>query len=318
MPAFEPDTDERRGRRGLLVPLGLLALAVLAIYLPPTAQEQIASALRSSILAPFLAVQSSLHETRILSESLEDLQTQLDSALAAVHSQTTLEEENERLRALLDLRDRGGPGFVAASALRSGTLGSESVFMLDVGSVDGVQVDDPVVVADGLVGMVRSVSPRTSVAMDWTYPDFRASAMTIDGVVFGIVEPRPGAFREEDRLVFNGVPYHTPVETGIEVVTSGMGSVYPRGIPLGVVDGLAETEAGWRRSYWLEPAVRPGSATHVLVWTRRGDAGAESLARLWDRQSPDSLGYGEPEGAAPAGSEDGARRTEGLVPGLRP
>lgn len=281
MPAFEPDTDELRGRRGLLVPLGFLALAVLAIYLPPAAQEGIASVLRGTVLAPFLGVQSSLHRARILSEDLEDLQIHLDSALAVVQSQTTLEEENERLRALLELRDRGGPTFVAASALRSGTLGSESMFMLDVGSLDGVQVDDPVVVAEGLVGTVRSVSPRTSVAMDWTYPDFRASAMTIDGLVFGIVEPRQGSFREEDRMVFNGVPYHTPVEDGIEVVTSGMGSVYPRGIPLGVVDGLAETEAGWRRAYWLLPAVRPGSATHVLVWTRSGAMDAESLERLW-------------------------------------
>lgn len=303
MPAFEPDTDELRGRRGLLVPLGFLALAVLVMYLPPRAQEQIASALRSSVLAPFLAVQSSLHEARILSENLEDLQTQLDSALAVVQSKTTLDEENRRLRALLRLQQRGGPEFVAASAVRSGTLGSESMFMLDVGSLDGVQVDDPVVVADGLVGMVRSVGSRTSVAMDWTYPDFRAGAMTIDGLVFGIVEPRAGSFREEDRLVFDGVPYHTPVEDGIAVVTSGMGSVYPRGIPLGIVDGLAETEAGWRRTYWLRPAVRPGSSTHVLVWTRSGGVGALSPDQLWPPEQADSLAPDQTDAAAESAAD---------------
>jgi rod shape-determining protein MreC len=238
--------------------------------LPGVAQERVSSALRSTVLAPFLWIQSSIHGAGVLTGDLDRLQARLDSVQALLLGQSTLEQENRSLRGLLELRSRGGPRFTPAAAIRSGTLGSESMFLLDAGSVDGVAENDAVVTPDGLLGVIRGVAPRTSVAMDWTHPDFRASAMTIDGTVLGVVEPSRGSFREEDRLLFRGVPYHADVEVGTPVVTSGVGAVYPRGIPLGVVGGLAETDAGWARSYWLEPAARPGSETHVLVLGRQG------------------------------------------------
>ncbi len=281
MALLEPDREESRARRGLIVPVAFLALSVVLFVMPPVAQERVSSLLRSSVLAPFVWVQESLLQARVLSQDLSRLQSQLDSTSAALHSRTTLEEENRRLRALLGLRQRGAPRFLSAAAIRSGTLGSESMFLLDVGRNDGVEVNDPIVVAGGLVGMVREVGPRSALAMDWTHPDFRASAMTVDGELFGIIESRRGNFREEDRLLLNGVPYQASIDEGAPIVTSGRGAVYPRGILVGTVSGSAEIEAGWRRSYWVEPAVRPESATHVLVLTMEGGLDGESLEDLW-------------------------------------
>jgi cell shape-determining protein MreC len=59
--------------------------------------------------------------------------------------------------------------------------------------------------------------------------------------------------------------YHESVPTGSLVLTSGLGGVFPRGIPIGRIEGVAETQAGWRKSYWLKPMVQPASVTHVLV-----------------------------------------------------
>ncbi len=78
------------------------------------------------------------------------------------------------------------------------------MFLVDVGGDDGVREGAPVVSAHGLVGKIREVRPRSAVGMDWTYPDFRVSAMLVDGSAFGIVENVRGAFREEDRLMLNG------------------------------------------------------------------------------------------------------------------
>jgi rod shape-determining protein MreC len=264
----------------MILALSFFGLSALMLVMPSVAQERVASTLRGSVLAPFLQIQESILGARVLSQTLGELQSQLDSAYTVVQSRSTLDEENRRLRSLLGLRERGGPSFLPASAMRSGMLGSESMFILDVGRDQGVEVHDPVVVSAGLVGVVREVGGRFSLAMDWTHPDFRASAMTIDGEVFGIVESRHGAFREEDRLMLNGVPFQTSVEDGVSVVTSGRGAAYPRGILIGTVAGLAEVEAGWRRSYWIDPAIRPGSATHVLVVTARELLGEEALESL--------------------------------------
>jgi rod shape-determining protein MreC len=299
MPPYEPDVHDSRWRRGLLFPILFLGLSVVANALPNTAQEQVSSALRSTVLAPFLWVQSSIHDAGVLTGDLESLQARLDSVQAILLGQSTLDQENRSLRGLLDLRTRGGPRFTPAAVIRSGTLGSESMFILDVGALDGVSENDAVVSPEGLLGTIRGVTPRTSVAMDWTHPDFRASAMTVGGEVLGVVEPSRGSFREEDRLLFRGVPYHTDVEVGTPVVTSGVGAVYPRGIPLGVVEGLAETDAGWARSYFIQPAARPGSETHVLVLGREGGTeadlaeealGIEALFGPAPDSLPDSVG----------------------------
>jgi len=65
--------------------------------------------------------------------------------------------------------------------------------------------------------------------------------------------------------VLNGTAYYESVPVGVAVLTSGLGGVFPRGIPIGTIDGVAEVEGRWRKSYWLRPMVAPASVTHVLV-----------------------------------------------------
>ncbi len=299
MPPFDPDFAKPQTRRELFLAGFFLALSGILLILPVGAQQQISWGLRSTLLAPFIWTQESLREARARAVEVGAIQARLDSATALLAVQSTLLEENTRLRALLDLRERAGPAFVSASAVHAGTRGSEGMFLLDVGSDEGVAVHDPVISEAGLVGVVREVGPRTALALDWTHPDFRVGVMTLAGDAFGIVEPSLGAFREETRLLLNGVPFHTELEEGARLVTSGMG-VYPRGIRVGEVLALAEAEAGWRRSYWIRPAVSAGRMNHVLVVT--GDAGDSvmDLRHLWEVEGEEGDGVpgGDDEPAA--------------------
>ncbi len=294
MPAYDVDGRDEGGRRELWLTVGWVAAAVLLLVLPLGAQQGISSALRATVLAPFVWTQDSLNRTRVRAVEIEALQARFDSTVALLAAQAPLAAENERLRSLLALRERTGPAFVSASAIRPGTRGSESMFLLDVGTNDGVEVNDPVVAAEGLVGLVRQVGPRSSLALDWTHPDFAVSVMTLDAEVFGIVEARQGAFREEDRLVLNGIPFYTSLAEGEVLVTSGQGAVFPRGIRVGTVLSLAETEAGWRRGYWVHPAVRVGSVTHVMVITGEEGRPVSDLTHLWAPLLPEEDGSPEP------------------------
>jgi rod shape-determining protein MreC len=49
------------------------------------------------------------------------------------------------------------------------------------------------------------------------------------------------------------------------VLSSGLGGVYPKGIPVGTVTGVVREQAGWERVYRLLPAASPGAVAHVLV-----------------------------------------------------
>jgi rod shape-determining protein MreC len=265
VPVYVREPEDRGIRRQRALATLFLILALTTLYLPEGGQQTLAWTVRASLLRPFLRIQEGVAAARMRARQVEDLQADLDSLSAVVATQGALFDENRTLRSLLGLARRVGTTFRPASVLRPGTPGSESMFLLDVGSDDGVVQGAPVVDAYGLVGVVREVRAHTSVGMDWTHPDFRVSAMLADGVEFGLVENRRGVFREADRLVLNGMAYHESVEDGTAVLTSGLGGVFPRGIPIGRVAGVAETEAGWLKSYWLKPMVQPGSVTHVLV-----------------------------------------------------
>lgn len=269
MPGYSsPESASGGLRRQLYGVFAVLLAAGVVLTLPDRAKEEVAAVLRNTALAPFIGMNSLLTDARVRATEAEALRTMVDVLTAERHAMSTLEEENRRLRALLSLRERLGPDWRSAEAVRPGTQGSEGIFLLDVGARDGVRERAPVVTREGLAGVVRERRAGQAVGMDWTHPEFRASAMSDDGLTFGLVRSERGDFREEDRLVLEGTPFNTTLDPGTVILTSGLGGTFPRGIPIGRVVEVLEAEGGWRRSYYVEPFVEPGAITLVLVGTR--------------------------------------------------
>lgn len=292
MPPYAPEPEITGGRRQVALAVVFVLLSLVFLYLPDGGQQQVAWALRASVLRPFIRAQEGLVASRLRAREVSEVQAQLDSLTALLSAQGALADENRALRNLLGLTRRLGPAFRPASVLRPGTPGSESMFILNAGADHGVKAGAPVVDRHGLVGVIREVRPKTSVGIDWTHPDFRASAMLASGAGFGMVENQRGRFREEDRLLLSGAAFHEVVPEGMLVLTSGLGNMFPRGIPIGTIDGVAEAEGRWRKSYWLRPMVHPASVTHVLVEVA-GFAG--DLGPAWrDPLAFDSVAGGPP------------------------
>ncbi len=280
--AYGPEPKHAEGHRQGLLAISFLLLALVAAYIPAATQQSIAWSMRVTVLRPFIATQQWMVAAKDNAADVGVLRAQLDSLSATVSSQAGLLDENQTLRDLLDLAERGETSFRPATVLRSGIPGSESMFFLDLGSRDGIENGAPVVDRHGLVGRILEVRQEISVGMDWTHPDFRASAMLQDGGTYGIVENRRGAFREEDRLVLNGTAYYETAPDNTLVLTSGLGGVFPRGIPIGRIAGIEEVQGQWRKAYRLQPMVEPGSVTHVIVFT---GIVPNNLDRLWSADS---------------------------------
>ena len=306
MPNYKSDSNGSGRAQSGYIAFFFFVLSVVALYLPDTFQDEVASRLRGSVLRPFILTQEGLVQRSIHAEDTEVLQAQLDSLEAVIANSSTLSEENARLRTLLGLSDRNSAQYLAASVIRSGTAGSESMFLLDVGTDRGVTRGSPVIMGRGLLGRVLDAQATSATAMDWTHPQFWVSAMTEDGSIYGFVEASPGRFREADRLLLDGIPFQQELEPGVVLVTSGLGGVYPRGIRIGVVIEESDAQEGWNRSYWLRPFVSPGEATHVLVLvSEEGDSGD---ANVWLGDGPVVPGPAAPEEAA-QGTPDPEART---------
>jgi rod shape-determining protein MreC len=245
-----------------------VGLALMARSLPEPAQEAVSSGVRRTLLAPFLLVEQEAGRLRAAYAQSDAFLAERDSAAMRALGATALEEENQRLRGLLGLQRRLERGAVAATVLRQATATRGLAVVLSKGARDGIRALAPVVTPDGLLGVVRSVDPQFSVAVLWTHPDFRVSAMTPDGGVFGLVQPRGG---DPDRMtmLLVGVPYRDTIPPGTPLLTSGFGGVYPRGIPIGRVVGMLDEQEGLARSYVVRAAAHPGSASHVIILVAR-------------------------------------------------
>jgi rod shape-determining protein MreC len=279
----------------------VIVLVALFLYLLPAAYQQpLRETMRRTILMPFLVAQERVAARRARTVDVSLVRAQRDSLAALVAAQTTLSEENRRLRELMGLAERAADRFIPAQVLRLGLSGAESTFMLDVGRADGVAVGSPVIAPEGLLGVVWEVDENAAQAIDWTNEEFQVSAMTADGDAYGIVEARRGRFREEDLLVLNGAPFHSDIRPGRLIVTSGRGDLYPRGIPVGTIVSIDEADTGWRKSYVVRPAVRPEEVIHVLVGLA-SEPGSD-LTALWNMApAPDTAA------GAPAARPDTAR-----------
>jgi rod shape-determining protein MreC len=259
-------------RSDTLLFLGCLLLSLTAMALPERLSLSLANRVRQTALLPLLWLQQRAVEGRTSRARFQALQAARDSALFAAQSLTELAAENERLRALLALRSRTAVTTVPAEVLHQSAPTDGRTLLLGTGAVGGIRPGDPVISPEGLVGLLLSVGSRTSVAMSWAHPDFRVSAATEDGTVLGIVAPSVTTEASETFLEFRGVAYRDTVRTGTLVLTSGLGGVYPRGVPIGRVAGVRKEELGWERVYRLAPLANPGHLGHVLILRQQGAA----------------------------------------------
>ena len=240
--------------------------------LPERVRDPLTRALRQTVLAPLLKLQE---KSELLSASLSRYQVvveQRDSAALAATFLPELRSENGRLRSLLGLGERLGTGYVTAEVLHQSVPTDPLTLVVSAGRKQGVRPLAGVVSPEGLVGVVSAVDERTSVVVTWAHPEFRASAMAGDGSVYGIVAPHGTEGPRSWLLELRGVPYRQLVPDGTVIVTSGLGGVFPRGIPLGSVIGMGRQAEGWERTYLLRPAAAPAGVSHVmiLVGTRPG------------------------------------------------
>ncbi len=265
--------DRYASRADTLVFVGCVLLSLAAMSLPQGWRDPFTRVLRQTVLAPLLALQQ---QTELLSASLERYDAvvaQRDSAALAATFLPELRSENARLRSLLGLEARLATGYVPAEVLHEAEPTNPLTFVVSAGRKQGVKPLSAVVSPEGLVGIVSTADAGTSLVVTWAHPEFRASAMAADGSVYGIVAPHGSEGPRAWLLELQGVPYRQAVSDGTVILTSGLGGVLPRGIPLGVVVGVAGEAEGWERTYLVRPAVHPSAVTHVMVLTGPRPAG---------------------------------------------
>lgn len=299
--------SRRAGRRraDLALIIGILVLGVVFSAMSDERQSQVEAAVRATALFPFLELHRASAERSAVGRRAATLEQERDRLVEEVTTFRALAEQADELRQLSGLRtpDLGSvrPAEVYPGRPR---VGDPDAFVLR-GSLEGLEFPVGVFTGSGLIGVARAPHGSGARGEFWSHPDFRVSVVTEDGSVSGIARPeRPDG--GQPILLLQGAPFQSDIPPGTRVVTTGIAGVYPPGIPVGTIQGVASEEAGWMKSYHVAPAVLPAQTTLVLVWVRPPLAELLGDSAAVFRVSPDTT-----TGAAPAARPDSVPPPEG-------
>src|SRR5688572_22419856 len=188
----------------------------------------------------------------------------------AIQSEFAL-QENVYLRELLDYID--GPRFpadfdpVVAEVIGRPAGAFAQAIVITAGANNGIRANDPVVTADGLVGVVTRVTSGTARIQLLTDEEAAASAIDLRTGATGIVRHARGT---RETLVLDRVRKQDVVRRGNEIVTAGwragaLSSLYPKGIPIGRVTSVGQTDTDLYQQVQIDPYVDFGAVDGVIV-----------------------------------------------------
>ncbi|UXH78202.1 rod shape-determining protein MreC [Roseateles amylovorans] len=193
-------------------------------------------------------------------EAENQARRQLAEQAVVLSRAAQLQAENQRLRALLDLREALPVKSLAAEVLYEAADPFSRRIVIDRGSHRGVRLGAPVVNDSGVLGQVTRVYPLSAEVTLLT--DREATIPVLNtrtqqrGVAYG---------GERGVMELRFIAANADIKPGDALATSGLDGVYPPGLPVAKV---AEVERRGDTSFarvGLAPVAQPDSARHVLV-----------------------------------------------------
>ena len=221
--------------------------------------------------------------------------------------------EGRRLQALLAFRQRYVGGTVAAQVIGTSATDQSHILTIDKGSKDGLRPDMPVITPDGIVGKLREVTSTTAQVVEINDQTSGAGVILettrIRGILHGTVT---------GRVQIGNLTADSRIKPGEKVLTSGGDQVYPRGVPVGVIESVApDPDHQPYMAITIKPAADLNRIEEVLVITsiqpdltqaaqqdiaaaqaqRAAEISAEKLPGLHDDQPKDGTTPSTPPGA---------------------
>lgn len=204
------------------------------------------------------------------------LRTELDEMRQRYIAAESALQDVAKLRQLLDYQDTASypADFrqVNARVIARPPSLFEQQIVIAAGSLNGISLHDPVVTSDGLVGEVTKLTDRAARVTLLTDPDSAVASHVLSSGASGLIRRGPG---DGGSLFLDQVTKDQVVLLDDIVVTAGtlggrLRSLYPKGIPIGVVTSVGQTDTDLYMQVQVDPYV-DFSGLHsvaVLVSTR--------------------------------------------------
>lgn len=198
-----------------------------------------------------------LLEVRKENKKLRESVTILNARLLAAGEASLA---NERLQKLLQLKNSLHAPALAASVIGEDGSPWFKTIVIDRGSVDGLKEGMPVLANDGVVGQLVKVAAGSSRVLLLTDHISGIAAIVQRSRARGVVKGTGG-----DRCALDFTLHEEDVKVGDTVITSGIGGIFPKGLPVGEVTMVKKGEYGIFQTVEIRPKVNISQLEEVLV-----------------------------------------------------
>jgi len=174
--------------------------------------------------------------------------------------------ENERLKDMLKLKERSSMTLLASTVIAEDLLSENQTLTIDKGSKEKLTEEMGVLGLNGIIGNLFKVSTRRSQVLLLTDRFF---------VVEGVIQ------RSREKLIIEGtgdvsitarhIRASTDIQIGDLIVTSGDGNVFPKGLPVGIVEDIKVSNAGITKTAQIKPLADLFNAEELFVITKAGE-----------------------------------------------
>ena len=232
-----------------------------------------ANSLSAAVYRAFNGVTSYFH-LRDINESLQERNAALEMELIELRQEMAEQE-------LLSPDSLHQPAlkqytFVMAHVISNSIAQPNNYITIDRGSNDGVKPEMGVIDQNGVVGIVNVVGPHAARVISLLNPHMRLSCKLKNSGFFGsmVWDGKDSRF-----AVLEELPKHLTFHKGDTIVTSGYSAVFPEGIIVGTVDGLARGMSDSFMSLRIRLTTNFSQLSNVRVITNSMNAQIDALRR---------------------------------------
>ena len=210
----------------------------------------------------FLSSRSSFHQNKLekfslyFSSSLYNFSNSIDQYFNLKEKNQLLIEENSRLKSIalkanapflydsfMGKSKRFPFKIINANIIKNSFLNQRNYILIDKGSEDGIQPETGVITSNGILGIVKSVTKNHASIISILHQDLKINVRFKNRTAFGSM-----VWKGLDPMEFNidDIVSSSHIQLGDTIVTGGMSSFFPYGIPLGTITELdKDSDSGY-------------------------------------------------------------------------
>ncbi|MEE1160274.1 MAG: rod shape-determining protein MreC, partial [Atopobiaceae bacterium] len=216
----------------------------------------------AAITSPITGLSNIFRNLTADEETLSELKEENQRLLARNVELEEAEISLKQLQQLLDMRSSYNLQSTAARVIAGSTDSWSSTVTIDKGTSSGLAVGMPVVDGKGAIGQIISCEATTSTVRLLTDEGSSVSAMIQSSRAQGMLQGSP-----DGTLHLSFIRTDQTVDVGDIVVTSGLGGVFPKGLPMGKISNVESTPGSTYYAITVEPYSTVSNLEEVLVIT---------------------------------------------------